>query len=161
MANCISTCYPAVVIFALSSVLFAANQSRAQNEPGVAAVGVEIGQIGGVAGKLHRPNGVAYDALVTTDADDVFTLFVHRLRNRALPESEVYVFYGGGLFLGGRALDVTPTFAGGLSSRIGLNFYSERFEVFLQMTPILQIRPSLRPFLKGSVGLRYSLFTPD
>lgn len=149
------------MILALGALLFGPSASQAQNEPGVAAVGLEIGQIGGVTGKLYRPNHLAYDALITTDGDDFFTVFVHRLRSRALPESQVYAYYGPGLFVGGRTLDTSPTATGGLTSRIGLNFYSERFEVFLQLTPRLRIQPSLLVSLAGSVGLRYSLFTPN
>lgn len=162
MANCTKRWGLGGFVLALVlSVLVGPTPSWAQKAPGVAAIGVEIGQIGGVTGKLYRPNQIAYDALVTTDADEVFTLFLHRLRSHPFPDSEMYGYYGPGLFVGGRTLNTNPTSAIGLSGRVGLKFYAERFEAFLQATPILRLHPSFNPSLAGSVGLRYTLFTPD
>lgn len=162
MANSINLWGFAGVVLALLLIGLAfPNPSWAQKEPGVAAIGIEIGQIGGVTGTLYRPNQSAYDALLTTDANEVFTLFLHRLRSYPFPDSEVYGYYGPGLFVGGRTLNTDPTSALGLSGRVGLKFYSERFEAFLQVTPTLRLHPSLDPSLAGSVGLRYTLFSPQ
>jgi hypothetical protein len=136
-------------------------ESRAQRESGSVTVGFEVGHLGGATAKLYRPNTVAYSTLLTTDGDDFFALYLHRLRERPLADSLLHIYYGPGLNGGGRQLDTAPTVQAGVSAQVGLNFYNGRFEVFLHATPILRLHPSLTPRLAGSVGLRYDLVQPD
>ncbi|PQJ35524.1 hypothetical protein BSZ35_13735 [Salinibacter sp. 10B] len=136
-------------------------KSHAQREPGSVTIGFEIGHLGGATAKLYRPDGVSYSTLLTTDGDDFAALYLHRLWERPVSDSLVHIYYGPGLYGRGQQLDVTPTVETGVSGQIGLNFYNERFEVFLHATPILRLHPSLTPRLAGSVGLRYDLFQPD
>jgi len=43
----------------------------------------------------------------------------------------------------------------GLSASVGINYFVERFEVFLQLTPRLNLIPRTNADLGGGVGLRY------
>jgi hypothetical protein len=147
-----------VALLALLPLAVVPPASHAQRESGSVNVGFEVGHLGGVTAKLYRSNRVAYSTLLTTDGDDFFALYLHRLQERPVADSLVHIYYGPGLYGRGRQLDTTPEFQTGLSVQIGLNFYSERFEVFLHATPILRLHPSLTPRLAGSVGLRYDLF---
>lgn len=123
-------------------------------------VGLQAGQPGGVTGKLYRSGDIAYDALVTTDGDDFFTVHAHRVWERPLPDSMVYTYVGPGLVFGSRRFDADLSPELGLSAHVGLNFFADRFEVFLQVTPTLRFLPSVRPSVGGSVGLRYALSPP-
>lgn len=123
-------------------------------------VGLQAGQPGGVTAKLYGTGHTAYDALVTTDGDDFVTAHLHRVWERPLPDSMVHTFVGPGLVVGGRHLDTDPSPELGMSGHVGLNFFANRFEVFLQVTPTLRFLPSVRPSVGGSVGLRYALSPP-
>ena len=43
----------------------------------------------------------------------------------------------------------------GISGNFGINFFIERFEVFLQITPRLSVVPDTDGDVCGGVGLRY------
>jgi hypothetical protein len=130
----------------------------AQRAPGSVNLGVQVGQPAGATGKVYRAGQTAYSGLVTTDGDDFVKAYLHRLHERPLPDSLVHLYVGPGLLIGAKAIDKpTPLSEFGFSVQAGLNFYRERFEVFLQMTPFLHFLPKTTASLGGSVGLRYTL----
>ena len=130
----------------------------AQRTTGTVNVGLQVGQPAGVTGKVYRGPRSAYSGLLTTDGDDFVNLYVHRLHERPLPDSLVHLYGGPGLLVGAHRLDEhVPTPGLGPSVQLGLNFYAERFEVFVQATPVLRVLPSVTPEIGGSVGLRYRL----
>lgn len=133
--------------------------AAAQRTSGTVNVGVQVGQPGGLTGKVYRSPRWAYSGLLTTDGDDFVDLYVHRLYERPLPDSLVHLYAGPGLLVGAQRLDEhVPAPGLGPSVQVGLNFYAERFEVFVQATPVLRVLPSVTPVLGGSVGLRYRLW---
>jgi hypothetical protein len=129
----------------------------AQRAPGSAGVGLKVGRPGGFTAKLYRPAPIAYDVSVATDGDDYVSLYLHRLWERPLPQSPLHLYIGPGLLLGTTDLPTTPAPALGLSAKSGLNFYADRFEVFLHAQPTLTVTPDVDPALGWSVGLRYYL----
>jgi len=129
----------------------------AQRESGTVGVGFQVGRPGGLSLKLYRPAPVAYDIVLSTDADDYVTSHLHRLRERSLPDSPLHYYAGPGLIVGFEGLSPFREVRLGLSGEVGLNFYAERFEVFLHVTPTLRFLPDTRVGLDGNVGLRYSL----
>lgn len=132
----------------------------AQRDPGSTTLGLQVGQPGGVTAKLYRTSSIAYDAVLTGDGDDFLRLYLSRLWERPLPESPMHVYYGPGTLVGGRRTATALRPELGLSASLGFNFYAERFEVFLHVSPLLQLHPTLDPTLGGSVGLRYDLHQP-
>lgn len=137
------------------AVLLAGSDACAQRSPDTIGIGVEVGTPGGLSAKIYRPGLAAYDALLTTDLDDRLRLTVHRVWERPLPESPLYAYVGPGMIAGLDALDRTPLLRWGVSGKAGLNFYAERFEVFLHVTPRLRFLPTLEGEVGGGVGLRY------
>jgi len=136
-------------------ILFGTLSAQAQRHSGSIGGGFAVGRPSGISAKLYRPNLVAYDALLTTDLDDLVRGAVHRVWERPLPESPLFAHIGPGLIAGLEELDRTPLVRLGISGKAGLNFYAERFEVFLHVTPRLRFLPSLDGDLGGGVGLRY------
>jgi hypothetical protein len=134
--------------------------AHAQREPGSVSLGPQVGQPGGLTLKLYRPSPIAYDVLLTFDADDFVRLAAYRLWERPLPDSLVYVYAGPGLATGGRRLDTDPSLTAGLGGKLGLNFFADRFEVFLYVAPIARVSPDFEPRLGAGVGLRYDLRQP-
>jgi len=131
--------------------------ASAQRAPASWTIGPQVGRPGGLTVKHYRASPIAYDALLTVDGDDFVRGAAHRVWERPLPDSLVYVYYGPGLSVTGRELDLDPTYRVGVGGKLGLNFYAERFEVFLHVTPILRLHPRPVPRLGAGVGLRYSL----
>lgn len=134
--------------------------AHAQRDVGSWTLGPQVGRPGGLTAKLYRPPPIAYDAMLTVDGDDFVRGAAHRLWERPLPDSLVYVYYGPGLQGTVRRLDADPTLTGGITGKLGLNFYAERFEVFLHVTPALRLVPEPVPRLGAGVGLRYDLRRP-
>lgn len=151
-----------VVLFVLSlgGLLLGASRASAQRARGVFTLGPQVGQPAGVTGKLYRSAHTAYEGLVTTDGDDVLSVYFHRLQERPLPDSLLHLYAGPGLFVEGTSLDDAPTVGLGTSAQVGLNFYAERFEVFLHATPVARILPDVELSVGGSVGLRYLIRSP-
>ncbi len=154
-------CRPVALLVGLLFVLGgqggALPSAAAQQSSGTFNVGLQVGRPGGLTGKIDRPNHTAYAGLLTTDGDEVVGLRLHRHWERPLPDSLVHVYGGPGLLVGGKALDdPDPLLELGSSIQAGLNFYKERFEVFLHVTPTLHFLPNLEMSAGGSVGLRYT-----
>ncbi len=147
-------------IVVLLSVLGSVSEAHAQREPGSLTVGLQVGRTNGGTAKLYQSSRDAYSALLTANGDDFARLALFRLWERPLPDSPLHVYYGPGAAIGGRNLDgrVLPEVS--LSGKGGFNFYAERFEVFLHVTPTIRFGPSIRPQLGGGVGLRYDFHQP-
>ena len=137
-----------------------AASAHAQRDVGSWTLGPQVGRPGGLTAKLYRTPPVAYDATLTVDGDDFVRAAAHRLWERPLPDSLVYVYYGPGLQGTVRRLDADPTFTLGIAGKLGLNFYAERFEVFLHVTPAVPVESRPIPRLGAGVGLRYDLRQP-
>lgn len=147
-----------LALLSLSALLLLlARPSAAQRSVGNTTFGVQVGQPGGITGKLYRESPIAYDGLFTTDGDDFVSLYIHRLWERPLPDSLVHLYAGPGVVLEGRSLQTDPTPQIGVSAEAGLNFFIEQFEVFLHVTPALRLAPAWGTRWGGSVGLRYRL----
>ncbi|MFB6248712.1 MAG: RNA polymerase subunit sigma-54 [Salinibacter sp.] len=147
-----------LVLGALVGLL--ATAARAQRDVGSWTLGPQVGRPGGLTAKYYRSALVAYDATLTVDGDDFVRLSAHRLWEQPLPDSLMHVYYGPGLLGIGRRLETDPALKVGVTGKLGLNFYAERFEVFLHVAPAIHFEPRPAPRLGLGVGLRYDLRRP-
>ncbi|MFB6098393.1 MAG: RNA polymerase subunit sigma-54 [Salinibacter sp.] len=138
-------------------LLLLSSPSRAQREPGALGIGFQIGRPGGLALKFYRSGPIVYDGVISTDGDDYVAGHFHRLWEHPLPNSPLHFYLGPGLIVGPEGLQRSPRLRLGLSGEAGLNFYAERVEVFLHVTPTLRFLPDTRVGLDGNFGLRYYL----
>ena len=145
------------LLLGVGDLLFEPTPVRAQRSKGAVTLGLQVGEPGGLTGKVYRSPNTAYTGLLTTDGDDFAALYLHRLHERPLPDSLLHLYVGPGLLVGSKRLTGTPAPQVGLSTQIGLNFYAERFEVFILTTPTLLFLPDFTPTVGGSVGLRYTI----
>jgi hypothetical protein len=129
--------------------------TSAQRQSGATGAGFQVGRPGGLAFKLYRADMIAYDGVISSDGDDYIVGHYHRLWERPLPNSPLHLYLGPGLLVGPEDLGSSPELRLGLSAEAGLNFYAERFEVFLHVTPTLRFLPNTDVALDGNVGLRY------
>ena len=137
---------------------------HAQRTPGAVGLGGQVGAPSGVTLKVYNPNTISYDFLAAWDLDDFLFLNVHGLYERPLRLegiSGVEYFFGPGGYIGfedrdgddnGTEEDVVL----GISGRLGINVpFENRFEVFVQITPRINLIPDTEGDLGGGVGLRY------
>ncbi|MCS4197679.1 hypothetical protein GGP46_002534 [Salinibacter ruber] len=148
------------LMLVLALLIATASPAVAQRQPGALGAGFQVGRPGGLALKWYRSSPVAYDGIVSTDGDDFVVGRVHRLWERPLPDSPLHLFAGPGVVVGPSRLAQSPRLRLGLSGEVGLNFYAERFEVFLHVTPVLRFLPNTQASIDANAGLRYYLRSP-
>lgn len=132
--------------------------AHAQTSDMTFGVGGQIGDPSGLSFKFYQAPNLSYDLLLAFDLDDDYTfLSGHRLWELTLDEAPARFHYGPGAFIG---LDDRERRDGsdavvGISFRAGINFFIDRFEVFLNLTPRLRVIPATEGELGGGGGLRY------
>ena len=72
-----------------------------------------------------------------------------------IPDSPLHFYVGPGIFYGRENSSKRTDFKTGVTLVLGVNFYIEKFEVFLQANPDLALQPDVSFRLGGVVGLRY------
>lgn len=139
--------------------LIAQAQSYPHTPPGHTGLGGMIGNPSGLSLKVYGTDPAsftAYDFLLAYDLDRFFFFSLHGLYERPLPDSPLNYFLGPGALLGVReGSSHANEMVLGLSANLGINFFTERFEVFLQVTPRLHLIPETEGDIGGGIGLRY------
>lgn len=140
----------------LGAALAFAGQAHSQSPPGSAGIGGQLGEPSGISFKLYQQPGFAYEILGAWDLDDFFFLNGHALYERAIPDSPLRYYLGPGVLLGIREDGTDESdFVVGISGEVGVNFFVERYEVFLHLTPRLGVIPDTEGDVGGGIGLRY------
>jgi len=154
----LTLCLLAALFITTAPVSMAQNLRSAQGPATDVGLGGQIGDPSGVTLKLYQRPGLAYEFLAAWDLDRFFFLNGHVLYERPIPDSPLHYYFGPGVILG--ISDDGPDDAElviGISGQVGVNFFVERFEVFLHLTPRLSIIPDTDGDFGGGIGLRYYL----
>lgn len=148
-----------ILLLIVALPLGARAQSYVHTPPHQIGLGGLIGNPSGLTLKVYgtdRSSFMAYDFLLAYDLDRFFFFNLHGLYERPLPDSPLNYFLGPGILLGVRERRRSNNeMVLGLSANFGINFFTERFEVFLQLTPCLHLVPGTEGDLGGGIGLRY------
>ena len=143
-----------------ATCMMVAMPADAQRAPGALGIGGQVGSPSGVTFKVHNPETISYDFLAAWDLDDFFFLNVHGLYERPLEfenTDNLEYFFGPGAFVGfqeERGGNNEAVF--GISGSFGLNFLLEqRFELYVHLTPRINLIPDTTGRLGGGLGLRY------
>ncbi len=136
-----------------------------QHDP-VSPVGIggQVGDPSGISLKIYRKSdgqglfksAKAFSFLAAWDLEDFFFLNAHALYEKPIPDSPLNYYLGPGAIVGvddRPASDVELVL--GISGNFGLNFFTEHFEVYLELTPWIKIVPETEGELGGGIGLRY------
>jgi hypothetical protein len=133
--------------------------------PSRLGLGLQVGDPTGISVKRYRSASTRKGILGTVDAysflaawnlDQFFYLSAHALKENALEDSPLNYYIGPGVIAGVHERSSTDDdFVVGVSAEGGLNFFTERFEVFLGLTPWFRVVPEPGLFLGGGVGLRF------
>ena len=132
-----------------------AQPSQAQRSAGRIGVGAQAGRPSGLTVKLYRHAQLAYDLALVSDLRDSAFVEVYRTYERPLPDSPLHLLVGPGLFAGLDEAPRTTEATLGIGGALGLNFFRERFEVFIRATPRMHLYPATRAQIGGGVGARY------
>ncbi len=132
-----------------------AERSHAQQRPGSMAAGVQLGAPGGVSFKRYLKPRFAYEGLAAWNFNNFFFLSGHALRERAIPDSPLGYYYGPGVAAGVQKEVSQSDFVLGVSGTFGVHFFANRYEVFLQVNPRLNLLPGTTGHFGGGIGVRY------
>lgn len=142
-----------------------AAQYRQHDPVSPVGIGGQVGDPSGISLKVYRkrtPGGGLFSAakafsfLAAWDLDDFFFFNAHALHEKPIPDSPLNYYVGPGAIIG---IDDRPRADAelvlGISGNFGLNFFTEHFEVYLELTPWIKIIPDTDGSLGGGIGLRY------
>jgi hypothetical protein len=142
-----------------SALLFTVSHAQRVGNVGL---GAQFGRPSGITLKIHSGGAMAVDIFAAWDLDDFFFINVHGLWETPIGSSPVNVFYGPGAFIGvsdhyrdrpfRRRYDEVLA---GISGTIGINYYIQRFEIFLQLTPRLALIERTEGDFGGGIGFRF------
>ena len=127
------------------------------------ALGGQVGTPSGFTLKLYRDQlplshffpARAVEFLAAWDLDEALFLNIHFLDERAIPDSPLHYFFGPGLVFGVDTRQRRNDLILGVSGSFGVNFFRERFEVYLKLTPRINVLPDTHGSFDAGVGLRY------
>lgn len=141
---------------AAAIMLSLACTAQAQNPAGSVGVGGQLGEPSGISVKLYQRPAFAYEVLAAWDLADFFFLNGHALYERTIPDTPLRYYLGPGVLFGIREPDADESdFVVGISGEFGVNFFVERYEVFVHLTPRLGVIPDTEGDVGGGIGLRY------
>lgn len=131
-----------------------------QIRSGSVGLGLQVGDPSGLTLKFYNGGKASVDILAAWDLNDYLFLNVHALYHKPLGGARnVNFFYGPGAFLafyeGNRRYDDDDYLGAGISGNLGLSVFFDRFELFGQITPRLQVIERTNGDLGGGIGLRF------
>lgn len=136
-------------------LLLLATQISAQK----VGIGVQLGRPSGLTLKIHKPSAMSVDILAAWDLDDFFFVNVHGLWEKPISgDGKFRFFYGPGAFLGIRDYDNRfddDELSLGISGNLGLSVWIDRLELYLQVTPRIEVIERTEADVGGGFGLRF------
>lgn len=134
----------------------------AQPSAGSWGLGIQIGEPSGLTIKRYNPSRMSFDALLAWDLDNFFFINIHGLWEKRLgSDLPLNFYYGPGAFVGIiekgslRAANENNEIALGISGNIGLNYYIDKFELYIQATPRLRLIDETDADIGGGLGFRF------
>ena len=143
---------------AFAIALLVASQSANAQAPrpiGTIGIGAQAGSPTGLTAKYYARKDVGLVFLGSWNLERFLLFSMHITYEYPIPDSPLRFFVGPGIDVGREGDDDESALRLGLSVMPGLNFFTERFEVFLHAMPTVQLGTRNRFELGGAVGLRY------
>ncbi|GAB4419969.1 MAG: hypothetical protein OHK0039_32970 [Bacteroidia bacterium] len=145
-------------IWLLAVLCVLAQQGFGQLGRGGTGVGIEIGSPTGVSILVSQPRGVSVDMLAAWDLDDFFFFNAHALFAKDLGQPlSMQFFYGPGAFIGvlDRDRSIYDEVRVGISATAGFSLPLDPFELYVRLTPRLQLIDETEAAIGGGFGVRY------
>ncbi|MCX6160669.1 MAG: DUF3996 domain-containing protein [Ignavibacteriae bacterium] len=143
----------------LLAILILLTVSLSANAQGKFGIGIMLGEPSGLSGKIFISKKSAIDAGIGISfADDYQALQIHTdyLQHIAMSSYNLPLYYGIGAKLK-FANDDHPETRFGIRLPVGISWMPDNVPVdlFLEIVPLLDISPSARFKLNGSIGARF------
>ena len=133
--------------------------SAAQRTSGSLGVGGQFGSPSGFSLNMYQASGMSVDLLAAWDLDNFLFINGHGIFERPISQNRnVRLQYGPGVYVGVRDRkagdDETVV---GLSASLGLAYIATTapFEIYIRVTPRINIVPDTDGAIGGGLGLRY------
>jgi len=158
--------HPFVIGLILLMSLFLCREAYAQPSAGRFGLGIQFGKPSGLSMRVFQPGKMSVDILLAWDLDDFFYANVHGTWEKPIggTQGKFHFFYGPGVFVGlkderrdRQIFDGDDEVNLGVSGTIGLNVYIERIEIYLRLTPRMQIYDHTEAAFGGGLGFRFYL----
>ena len=131
------------------------NEATAQRAKGAFGIGAQAGTPTGLTLKYYARSDMGLVFLGSWSLDRFLLFSIHTTYEYPIPDSPLRFFIGPGLDIGREGDEDNSDIRYGITVMPGLNFFTEKFEVFLQALPGIKFNKSSEFTLGGSVGLRY------
>lgn len=129
-----------------------AQDSRSQGRLGL---GGQVGTPDGITTKYYFRKDMGIIVVSSINLEQFLSLSSYLIYENPIPDSPLRLYVGPGASIGRDDSSKKLIQTASLSVVAGLNFFVEKFEVFLQTNPSVEITPVSSLELGGAVGLRY------
>ena len=142
-----------------AGLLLSFSTTVAAQRPSGVGIGIQLGRPSGLSLNLPTSGRASIDLLAAWDLNDFFFLNGHALFQQPLgSDPHLGLFYGPGAFIGLRdrgRWEFSDEVYAGISGTIGLNYFIDRFEIYLRATLRLQLIDRTDGGAGGGLGVRY------
>lgn len=123
------------------------------------SVGGQVGNPTGITVRVPARAATSWTGVLAYGVDNYMHVAAHYQYERPLPGSPLNYYFAPGGFVGvkERGNDRDADLQLGAALLAGLNFYTDRIEVYLHLAPGMTVLPSTSPRLGAAVGVRYAL----
>ncbi len=125
---------------------------------GAIGVGAQAGSPTGLTLKYYPRKDIGLVFLGSWSLERFLLFSMHVTYEYPIPDSPLRFFIGPGIDIGREGDEENSDVQFSITVMPGLNFFTERFEVFLQALPGIKFSQSSEFTLGGAVGLRYFLW---
>lgn len=123
------------------------------------SIGGQVGNPTGITIRVPARAATSWTGVLAYGVDNFLHVGAHYQMERPLPGSPLNYYLAPGGFLGAkeRGSNRDADIQLGAVLQAGLNFYTDRIEVYLHLAPGLTVLPSTSARLGAAVGVRYAL----
>ncbi|MFK7845781.1 MAG: hypothetical protein AB8G77_10795 [Rhodothermales bacterium] len=130
-------------------------QAQIGKSTGAIGIGAQAGAPTGLTLKYYARKDIGVVFLGSWSLERFLLFSMHVTYEYPIPDSPLRFFIGPGLEIGREGDEETSDIRISTTLMPGLNFFTEKFEVFLQALPGVKLIPESKITLGGAVGLRY------
>ncbi len=149
--------HPILALLFIACLLGSTGEAVAQTNRLVGAIGVgaQAGTPTGLTLKYYPRKDIGVIFLGSWSLERFLLFSMHGTYEYPIPDSPLRFFFGPGFDVGREGNETASDIRLSITVMPGLNFFTEKFEVFLQGMPGLKLKPDQQLTLGGAVGLRY------
>ena len=131
-------------------------------QTGDVTLGLQIGRPTGISLKYFNPSQASVDVVAAWDLDEFFFLNAHGIFEMDVGGADALnFFYGPGAFFSiednTNRRSINQDLSIGISATAGLNYWLNRFELYIRLTPRLSLIKATEANVGGGFGIRYLL----